>query len=945
MDIRHLEKRFFALNRARLWRVRETLRPRQWDFLQLLPLLFHVNHPMLPGYVCNDAPAGVSGYTPSRRAFEAARRISRSFPTKRRALRHYDIYSLFLTGSAGTVAYSDDSDLDIWVCHHAELDDAQRAKLARKAEAIRQWAEGLELEVHFFLFDEPSFRSQQHGRATEQSSGTAQHHLLLEEFYRTGLLVAGRYPIWWLVPPEAEADYENYVSALRRKRFVREGATVDFGAVAPVPAEEFFGAALWQLFKGIDSPYKSVLKILLMEAYASEYPNIDLLSLRFKKHVHRNRIEMVETDPYILMCNKVEEYLLPRKDYERVELARRCLYFKVGIRMSDDSGGGAPDWQRKIVEKLISTWGWDEARLLILDSRPTWKVQRVLDERRLLVNELMNSYRLLSGSVRRFATSAAISQRDLTVLGRKLYAAFEHKAGKIDLINPGISEGLAESRISIHQDVDNPETWLLFRNDVKPDQARRATPLIRTRSIMELLAWCHFNGIVDRSTIITLFAERSHLTLKEVKALLRCMQRVLARAVVDHARLEDFDRPARTSATAIFVNVGVDPHPSLSRQGKQLISDRTDAFRYGGLSRNMVLTFDQVLMSSWHEVFTKRYLGVDGVLDCLCDYVSAHLQGECTLPPEVPAFSFSSNLGVQISNRVQDLFRDVIRCYFGEAEPKSVRYMLPVEEGYFLLQIQDQALGYRALQDTRELTRELSQPMVCYSPVVFDTYAGGESPLPLIYSHSAAGKIQLFYHPAGTQAAVYVVDERGSLFTQTVPYHTARALLNQYDLFFASVAQRLNVLLEGSAAESGSIHAVEYYRLEGGPFAGWRALPQDYSPLSLPSKFFSIQVILDEHGKDHSCTVYCDGRDFSSLEYGSSVFERVARHIVEHRQTGEPYPIYITDIDLSRTEAAQRSPRSMQTLHYLQQKQAIERSLNDALAASCRTVRTPTGSC
>jgi adenylate cyclase class 1 len=57
-----LKKRFAHLNSTRLERIASALPERQQAFLQLLPLLFHVNHPMLPGYVSGSTPIGVAGY-------------------------------------------------------------------------------------------------------------------------------------------------------------------------------------------------------------------------------------------------------------------------------------------------------------------------------------------------------------------------------------------------------------------------------------------------------------------------------------------------------------------------------------------------------------------------------------------------------------------------------------------------------------------------------------------------------------------------------------------------------------------------------------------------------------------------------------------------------------------------------------------------------------------
>ncbi|MFP5506484.1 MAG: class I adenylate cyclase, partial [Gammaproteobacteria bacterium] len=314
IDLRTVKRRFMALNNDRLKRVYLSLRDRQKIFFDLLPLLFHINHPLLPGYLSNKTPAGIADYSPSNRCIEAGKRLSKSFSYQRRAQRHFDIHALYLMGSSGTIAYSDSSDFDLWLCIRPDLGEEDRQALARKAEGIESWAATLGLEVHFFLMNDEAFRRGETTSLSLESSGSAQHHLLLDEFYRTGLLIAGRYPVWWLVPPEAEANYDDYVHTLKHKRFIGPHETVDFGGITHMPAGEFFGAALWQLYKAVSSPYKSVLKILLMEAYAAEYPRTQMLSQRFKAAVWSGDANLDTLDPYVQMCARVEEYLLEHNE-------------------------------------------------------------------------------------------------------------------------------------------------------------------------------------------------------------------------------------------------------------------------------------------------------------------------------------------------------------------------------------------------------------------------------------------------------------------------------------------------------------------------------------------------------------------------------------------------------------------------------------------------------
>ena len=55
-DLMAVKDRFLRINRERLNRVRDALNPAQRDFIDLLPLLFHTNHPLLPGYTSATTP-------------------------------------------------------------------------------------------------------------------------------------------------------------------------------------------------------------------------------------------------------------------------------------------------------------------------------------------------------------------------------------------------------------------------------------------------------------------------------------------------------------------------------------------------------------------------------------------------------------------------------------------------------------------------------------------------------------------------------------------------------------------------------------------------------------------------------------------------------------------------------------------------------------------------
>ncbi|HQU14521.1 MAG: hypothetical protein B7Z66_02645 [Chromatiales bacterium 21-64-14] len=932
VDLRQIKRRFYAINRERLQRLRGALRPRQRSFLDMLPLLFHTNHALLPGYVSKQTPYGISDYSPAKRSVEAAHQLARSFQYQKRALPSYQIFALYLMGSSGTIAYSEKSDFDVWVCHHPGLNRDQRTALRRKAQQISQWARSLALEVHFFIIDAERFRNGGEEPLSTDSSGNIQHQLLLDEFYRTGLLLAGRFPVWWLVPPEAEAYYDDYVRDLKRRRFVHANEDIDFGGLAHIPPGEFLGASLWQLYKAIDSPYKSMIKILLMEAYATEYPNVDLLSLRFKRAVYEGETDLDRLDPYVMMAAKVEEHLRSRGDQARVELSRRCFYFKVNERLSEPGLPSRTSHRREVMRALTREWGWTPVDLHVLDTRASWKIHRVLEERRMLVDQLTGSYRMLSDFAREHGEHPSIDPLDLNTLGRKLYAAFERKAGKIEFINPGISSNLVEERLTIHQAESgtDQQKWLLFRDEVDEEQARRDAPLKRAHGLVELLTWCYFNKLVDHGTVIGLHTRDCEVSHSELHGVLGCLHRSFPTISLGDARIEELARSPRVLHALLFVNLGIDPMAHLTRQGMHLTSNRTDALCYGGRWENLSVTFDLVVLTSWQEVLTFRYCGENALLDCLCDYLAWAPQGSGVVPRVPATYCLSSTRGSLIGQRIEGLFQDVVNCFYGLCKSDTARYVLRVGHRYYVLQPENRVPRWDQVVSLTGLLDRLAAPQDDFSPVIVDPQTLRETPLPLIFETNRPGVVQFFYHLNGDRADIYVVDERASLFHQALAFDDETALLSQFQRFLEAVRHRRAPPPGGQPGVAGR-DEVEYYRIVKTGLEHWHVEPARYVRPKPARNYFDVQVIAHSVGDHTDYTFYCDHREFSSLQYGDEVYQEFTRHILQRRQGGERYPIYITDIDLPRATLGSDTQGVLQTIHFLNYKKQIEERLNRAL--------------
>ncbi|MCY1336156.1 Adenylate cyclase [compost metagenome] len=920
-----LRARFLKVNDGRLARAMQALSTRQQLVLKLLPLLFHVNHPLLPGYVSGTTPAGVAAFEPDEELLAEAQRLTRSFAYKaRRGTQPQPIHGLFLMGSLGTIAQAEQSDMDIWVCHAPELDAAAIAELQRKCSALEEWAASQGAEAHFFLIDPARFtRGDREARLTSDDCGTTQHYLLLDEFYRTAIWLAGRTPLWWLVPVYEETRYVEYSQTLLSKRFIRAEEVLDLGHLAHIPPGEFIGASMWQLFKGIESPYKSVLKLLLTEVYASEHPQVACLSLRFKEAVYANRLDLDELDPYMVVYRRLEEYLLGRGEPERLELIRRCLYLKVNKKLSRPPRNRNKSWQRLLLERLTANWNWQQRQLAMLDSRSQWKVRQVLAERRALVNELTYSYRFLSQFARSEQASGTLSRRDLGILGRRLYAAFERKAGKVEFINPGIAPDIAEDTLTLVQ-CPSPEAggetqWALFSGSLNALEWQDFAPLKRSRELVALLAWCHRNGVIDSGTRLSLHPGSSDLTEFELTNLLASLQQAfpLPLGQVDESALLRAGVPAEV---LLLVNVGIDPLKQHSQKNLHLTSERTDALGYSGMRDNLVLTIDQVTLNSWNELLVSRFEGPDALLDCLRDYLNSLTADGAQ--PGLRVRCFCRNRAQAIGQRVEELFNDAQKLLGGAGVP---RFLLQIQQRFHVLQLQPGQVRHASLADLPALVDHLGRDLPDYSPLQLDRHALEDQDLALILPLGRPNCIQVFYRQDGANAEISLLDEHNALWRQQLPFRDEQSLLTPLHRFLQSLLYRRNAQLPLDSPQLPPAPEIFYYEV----VRQGRQLERRIAPTAAVSHpFYDVQAIVEpaEQGLVH-VTLYCNHREFSELEYGAGVFAAVARHILAQRREAERYPCYITDLDLSRVPGKGQA----QTVHYLRYKVELEERLNRAL--------------
>ncbi|MEQ9545761.1 MAG: class I adenylate cyclase [Marinobacter sp.] len=932
--LRRLRDRFIALNQQRWERAHSALTYRQQAVLDVLPLVFHLNHPSLPGYLDRDCPYGLSHYKPSAPTLNAARRLARAFSLKDEGKRKPDLEALFLMGSPGTLGHSVASDLDVWLCHGSDLSARDVQCLERKADKLAAWAATLGVELHVFVFCAEDWRAgRQRAEVTGENCGSAQHYLLLDEFYRTSIHLGGCYPLWWLIPASEEENYESCARQLVDCRFIKGSDYIDFGAVPSVPPEEFLGAGVWQLYKGMDAPWKSILKLLLTECYAldSEQP---LLSRVFKAAVYDGETSADRLDPYVLLYQRLERWLLTMETPQRLDLVRRSLYLKAGLPLSRTEQG-VDNWRVRLLQQLVDEWSWSPAVLKDLDNRHQWRAEDVMTLRRTIVSELTHSYRLLSRLAREHGTRAAISSNDMNLLGRKLYATFQRKAGKIELINPGLAPSLGEENLAFHHqsgqgEMPGQDGWLLYRDLEDPSDAFWQPVIRRTGNLTELMLWCYCNGLLTRTTRLNVRAGASTASVAELREMLDALSAFIPFPLAP-ANRESLSRGVKPLRNLLFVNVGVDPQAHLTERGLHKLSARHDSLGFSGGRDNLVATIDQVTLNSWHEVSLQHYASGDTLIQCLKNVLAS----VASTPAELPAVhvhSHNRGHGAAIARRVQELFSDVLSHFFaGGIGPHPLRYVIEMDRRYFLLQFNGTEPGFVALDSPEALIEQLARPQERYLPVVFDRHAMlDDQPLRVVCQASEPASIQVFFRVVGNRAKLWVVDERGSVFTWDQGYSNRRYLLVPLLRFLDNLVERRQLRQLDSPVGIAGIHCYEVMRRDG----QWKAERRFDEDTSVTLPGLDVQAIGVQEGDQHlRFDIFCGDQEFTVQEYGDQLIRAVAHYIRSLRQAGETYPVYLTDVHLPHDLDPHLYQQDIQTTQYLYYRSSLEASLNRHLMA------------
>lgn len=905
---------FAAYDRYRRNRMVAQIGERGGEALQLLPLLLHVNEPGLPGYMDDPlCPAGIADYSPHADDLRLARRLFPEARLRRSGVLRPVVELVAVMGSAGTIGFSGESDLDVWVCHDSGTSAALLSRYHRKVLGVETWLNRhAGLEIHLFLQATNRIRADDFGETGVEGCGSALGALLKEEFYRTGILLAGKAPAWRLVAPNTgPEEYRRHWDALVAEPGFPSGEYVDLGGVAQVPPGELFGAAVWQIVKGWKSPFKSALKLGLLEYAVRAGREVPPLCEKLKERVLAGE----RVDPYRLLFDQVLAHYRGLGESGSEDLLARCFYLKTGIRLEPEARPRRPargEIDEEVLAEYAAAWGWGARRLQHLNGFASWKFEWVQALAREVDRYFLRTYQRIREALDEGGETQRITPRDLTILGRKLQAVYRRAPHKVETLHL-VTQGVEEPSVSLYQEVlpNGEAPWSLFRGRVTPltVDGREGDLLRASSDPLELLVWAAQNRIVGARTRVFCHGLEGDLPAADLEAL---AQRLTA--FVERVQCRE---PTHEDLLADAVPISFLAVPNLLTETEE------------------VRDLGAVHATTWGETFYRKWEGPDafrgfveeGLVPFLLESPdSAHL--EVFAPPRKVGVSRGCH------RRLQRELAAAAGFLGGSRIPRGLRrrFVGASEAGTYVLdRAAPRELRYRAFGDREELLRFLCAvgPHARVETQV-ESLSPELSALRAVCETSSPGCIDVFVLEEPDRETLFVVDEAGNLarFTsrhEDAPYALARLLVFLEGVVPELAAQPTSPLHGRSLGDVLRIHTLLW---DG----ACRVVTATHEHLGRVRALGLRPVgltIEKTQGKGGGASGYRITWGMQTIESGDveNPLAEARRRIRETRRSGLDYGVFVTRLFLDERFTAEYCGDFVTTGHYLFYKRAIEQRL------------------
>ena len=892
MDVVDARDSFFSWNNHQLDQLMEAYEPAQQSVLSLVPLLLQVNHRLLPGYHGPATLCGIYDYKPDKSVIIEAKKINNRFSYDDKiVLNNPPIDSVFIQRPVfGNKTI-------IWVVTSPTLAYEHVQDIKNKLSRIVSWLKTRELNVQGYMLsvDKLIDASLFH----KLDSGFSSAALFLDCFYAESFLMAGKYPVWWLVPPEKEINYDEFVAHLDQARYVNAEEYINLGCTGGVVQNEILDQSVSIAFSAHKNPESTWLKLLLLEKKQRELPAVEGVAWRLKNIIYaasKNTRSTSSVDLYkILLQESMDDLSVAVYDHA-IPLNKLVAFLWQNIESSSR-------------QLLMAVSGNDDQHRQPPKSNIT-DVVMYLNLHKALFSEIRLVYEIIFSHYEHNAGESESTSQ----LAKNIQLFLADSKNKISIVNTRSKASIIQHRIMIRHNVASDQ-WVL-NIDLGGDEERKVSTF---SSLLSLMSWAWLNRIVDQSSQVAVDCSLRLVKQIEARYALEVLIQKVDPDVISNISRQALEYPVHPVYSLLFFNL------LISESFRQNIAEMTeldDPLNFGDQSENLLTNCEQLIVDSWGGVEVRQYSGNDGVLQCLCDWTKHAPLSAMKSPMPLQPFGYASGESTYLAQRVEQVYDELIQ-YFYQKKQHQGRFIVRVSDVYYCAQAENDSLVPEKLGSDQKLLDYLALPNNEFRSFALDRYSMLATPLHFIAEFNKADVIQVFFRLSNVYVETYVMDEKGSLWVHKQLWYGKESYITHWFLFIRNIHKRLKKinyqerelpLLEINQITTNQIGALEIY-------------PVGAESLDGSSDFINIKVTVDSQSEGEQINLSTDGVRFESAEYADKVLEECAGYLKTKMANEGKRFVFVTDIDVPLKFYGVESRDDIQVSHFLRYKGNIEKRL------------------
>ncbi len=896
VDAREL---YIKWNRAQLGSMAQYTTDEVYKYIKLIPLFLHLNNKLLPGYSSDlkgrDASQGVYGYQADKSAINDVKLLNSKFRYQHEGIiKNAAIDSVLLQRSLVNSSFT------CWIISSPTLSNDQLETLKIKAEKISSWFLSKNTVIKFLCVSDNDFCSEIKNIKLSENNA-----FFLDNFYSESVLLAGKYPVWWLVPPSKEKQYSVFVEHIKQARFVDNDEFIDLGSPLEITHEGLLEFSVNQVQANKLSAEVCLVQLLLVEQKSRVWPESDGVSFRLKKLLYQRKTNIspvkIITD---IMRETFSYYATNRHIYTSTRLFGR---------LRKTPGKLNPE----IIEYFLKDKEYREENLSgiddILASLNYFKA--IADEIRQLYDHIVDTY---------IQRKDQKKNQSLILMAKNLQTSLSESSNRVPLYNSKNITEILFDRVMLRFE---QSAWSL----VLENSSGSEKTIEGFTSLPGLLAWCWLNRVVNQSTQISIDYPSHQVRQIEARHVLEVLMSYLDPSIVSSIASDVYEKPAQPLKSLLFV--------SLSGEDDVNQVNGTSVFPVPPASRSgEVLHCEQLIINSWGDVYTRQFTGNFGVLECLCEWThhaplvmpSGGAVNVCKnkqLPPQpVQAFSYGTGDSTHIAHRIEQIYSE-ITDFFYKSRKVDGRFIVRMGTTCYLFLAENALLEVSEIGGDKALLTYLQAGVDVYRDTALERLTLTEQPLREIYRRNKKSILQVFYQIKNRQYHVWALDEKGSLWTDTVNVHDRESYIVHWLYLFKNIRS----ILKNISDESADLPTLEICQISVNQLGEFEFHTKGAEALSAEKQFYELQVKIETTDNEDQLSLIFEGQVFSYSEFRQNALKECMQYISASLSGGRYRSLFVTNIDIPLSLYHVATPESLQVSHILKFKRNFEHRINKLL--------------